>query len=187
MILIVLLLLQGILEGVNIPQPPPPQNPWDGLRHQVKNQEIEMRCFEHKLENLQTILETLREQMQQVIATHQDQLKGSTHSLEALFKGLATDIQQLKIHANETTAILQAYEKRFSLQNQNIENLSAALQTVLDGVQVNNTEEKLYKIKSGDRLDKIAKAYGTTVKDLMRINQLSSDKIVEGKTLKLSD
>lgn len=188
---IAFILLQGLLEGVTIPGPSTQSNNIEALRHQVSNQEIEMRCFEHKLENLQTILESLRDQLNQATASHQDQLKNS--SLENLYRGLTADMQQLKAHANETTTLLQTYrktlleyEQRFKVQSQNIENLTAALQTVLDGYQGVEAGEKLYKIKSGDRLDKIAKAHGTTVKELMRINQLNSpDKIVEGKTIKV--
>ena len=45
--------------------------------------------------------------------------------------------------------------------------------------------EEIYVIKSGDRLEKIAKAHGTTVKTLQRLNNLSSDRLVVGKQLKI--
>lgn len=187
---ICLLFFIGMLEGYTQGYPAgSTQNPWDTIRHQLNNQEIEIRSFEHRLENLQVILDHMREQMQSHSSSTTLELKMG--ALENIAKSLAADLQQLKSHANETTNVLQGYKKmlqeheqRFSHHAQNIEHLSGALSVVLDK-EIATSEEKLYKIKSGDRLDKIAKTYGTTVKELMRINNLTSDKIVEGKTLKV--
>ena len=42
-----------------------------------------------------------------------------------------------------------------------------------------------YIINSGDNLYSIAQRYGTTVENLMRMNNLSSNKIIIGNTLKV--
>ncbi len=187
---------------------PPSQNSPDSLRLQVGNHEIEIRTLEHKLESFQVILESMQDQLQDTTTAQKEQIKGSSNalevkigSLENAIKGLTADLQQLKTHANESTAAIQGYKKalldyelRFKAQNQNIENLSAALQTILDALQIKSDMPaiadsgiKTYKIKNGDSLDKIAKATGVSVKEIMRINNLSSDKIVVGKTLKLAE
>jgi LysM repeat protein len=44
---------------------------------------------------------------------------------------------------------------------------------------------KTYKVKSGDNLGKIAKAYGVTVKQLRAANNLRTDQIKVGQTLKI--
>lgn len=44
-----------------------------------------------------------------------------------------------------------------------------------------------YIINSGDNLYSIAQRYGTTVENLMRMNNLSSNKIIIGNTLKVPD
>lgn len=44
---------------------------------------------------------------------------------------------------------------------------------------------KTYKVKSGDNLGKIAKAYGVTVKQLRAANNLKTDQIKVGQTLKI--
>jgi peptidoglycan endopeptidase LytF len=203
-------LLTIFLEGA-YPSASPSQPQVDALRHQVSNQEIEIRAFEQKLENLQSILDSVQDQIQTTSTAQKDQLKNSSNSLEekiakleSAAKGLTADLQQLKNHANETTSALQAYKKtlleydqRFKQQNQNIDNLSAALQAVLDALQIKTdlpqtadatAPVKVYKIKNGDSLDKIARAQGTTVKELMRLNNMTSpDKIVVGKTLKITE
>jgi len=49
------------------------------------------------------------------------------------------------------------------------------------------TKKKIitYKVKRGDTLEKIAKRFGTTVKELKRINKLKSSKIYVGQKLKV--
>lgn len=196
----------GVCEGAYVA--PPSHNPQDSLRLQVGNHEVEIRTFEHKLESFQSILESVQDQLHDATAAQKEQIKGSSNaleikigSLESAVKGLTADLQQLKTHANDSTVAIQGYKKalleyeqRFRDQNKNIENLSAALQTILDALQIksdtpfiSDSGVKTYKIKNGDSLDKIAKATGVSVKELMRLNNLSSDKIVVGKTLKLAE
>lgn len=200
------LIVLGQCEGAFVAGPS--QNTQDSLRLQVGNHEIEIRTFEHKLESFQVILENVQDQLNDATAAQKEQIKGSSkaleikiNSLESAVKGLTADLQQLKTHANESTAAIQGYKKalleyeqRFKAQNHNIENLSAALQTILDALQIktdvpviSDSGVKTYKIKNGDSLDKIAKASGVSVKEIMRMNNLSSDKIVVGKTLKLAE
>lgn len=197
----VFLLFSFSLEGAYV-QAPSQNSALDTLKHQISNQGTEIKTFEYKLETFQTILEELQEQLQNASCLQKEQLKGSTTALEVKIgslentsKNLLADLKQLKTHANETSDALQNFkkvlleqDKQIKIQNQNIENLSSALKTILDAFDMKTEiSEKVYKIKSGDRLDKIAKTYNTTVKELMRINNLATDKIVEGKTLKLTD
>lgn len=45
--------------------------------------------------------------------------------------------------------------------------------------------DSLYTVKSGDTVAKVARSHGTTVKALRALNELKSDQLVVGKTLKL--
>ena len=47
--------------------------------------------------------------------------------------------------------------------------------------------DQLYTVKSGDTLTKIAQAHGTTIKAIRALNQLTSDQLIVGKTLKLPE
>lgn len=176
----------------------------EALRHLVDNQETELRAFEQKLESLNTILETLSEQIENTAANQKAFVKGSSSaletkiaSLEAITKSLTADLKQLHGHANETSTAFEhlkqklgEWDQRIQNQNQNIENLQAALQTMMDALQAKvdvgpNWNGKTYKVKERDTLEKIAKAHGTTIQAIKEINNLSSDKIVVGKTLKI--
>lgn len=178
----------------------------DSLRHQVVNQETELRAFEQKLESLDTILESIRDQIQETAASHKEQIKGNASTLEGKLaalenttKVLTSDLKQLQNHANETSNTLQLFkqklgewDQRLQTQNVNIENLQAALQTLMDAFQakadlgsIAGWNGRTYKVKSGDSLEKIAKAHSTTVGAIKEVNNMTSDKIVVGKTLKI--
>lgn len=45
--------------------------------------------------------------------------------------------------------------------------------------------DSLYTVKSGDTLTKVAQSHGTTINALRALNQLKSDQLIVGKTLKL--
>lgn len=189
-----------LLEGAYVQAP----SPLETLRHHVSNQEIEIRTFERKLENLQVILEGLQEEVQAKAAVSKSQIKDNFFALEikinaldSAMKGLHTDLQQLRSHANETTGTLQTFKKTLmdheqalKSQNENMDQLTLALNSLVEAIQPKETskEQILYKIQCGDTLEKIAKANGMSVKELKRINHLNnSDKIVIGKTLKLTE
>lgn len=179
-------------------------NELDALRFNLQNQEVELRTFENKLESLNAILDSLNEQIS-TANTHQKELfKGNTNaqeakvsSLESLTKALSLDIKQLRSHANDTSISLEQMKKKFSEwdikikeQNQNIDNLQIALQSLMEFFQAKTDASsaftgKVYKVKDRDTLEKIAKAHGTTIQAIKEINNLNSDKIVVGKSLKI--
>lgn len=175
----------------------------DILKHRVENQETEIKAFEQKIENLDLVLESLRDQIEESSTSQKERLQGNANalemkiaSLESANKGIAADLKQLQSHANETSVALQSFkqkfadwEKRLQTQNQNIENLQSGLQTLVDAFQLKAdiapSSDKTYKIKNGDTLEKIAKTHGTTIQALKEANGMTSDKIVVGKTLKI--
>lgn len=61
-----------------------------------------------------------------------------------------------------------------------------ASSTTLDSTQQDQKNTSVYRIKSGDTLSKIAAQFGTTVSQLKALNNLSSDMIYAGSTLKVS-
>lgn len=180
----------------------------DQLRLQIRNQETEIRTFEQKLESLDTVLDNLRDQLRENAQNHKEMVKGNASSLdgkistlETTTKTLMQDLKQLHTHANESSQMLAAFkdklqeiDKRLNAQNRNIENLQSALQSVLEALQIKSdpptsqTEAgRTYKIKNGDTLEKIAKAHNTTIQALKAVNNMNSDKIVVGKTIKIPD
>ena len=186
------------------------QNNVETLKHRVSNNESEISVFDEKLKTLDTIIESVRDQLNDSTKNHKEQLKGNTSSLEMKIsslettsKGLVSDLRQLQSHANESAAALAQYKQKFSelekliiQQNQDLEHMQAAIRSLMDilqgkaasGTSTDTTDAdsgNLYKVKSGDSLEKIARAHGVTIQSLKDTNGLTSDRIVVGKTLKI--
>jgi chromosome segregation ATPase len=173
------------------------------IRHEVNNHETEIRIFDEKMKNFDLIVDSVRDQVCDTSRQHKELMKGNSaileskiQALEATSKSLITDLKQFQIHSNETTALLIQYrqkigdlEKSVDQQNQNIENLQAAMRSLMEVFQGKPqsssvaTSDKIYKVKSGDSLEKIARAHQITIQALKAANSLTSDKIVVGKTL----
>lgn len=173
---------------------------WEGLRRRLNNQETALKTAEQKLESFDSVLEIMREQLESSLSQQNIETKGHSQSmemriaaLESLSKGLTADLKQLQTHANETATALKSvkqklndWDERLKLQNQNIENMQAALQNVLEAFHV-KPDQKFHKVKNGESLGTIAKKYGTSIQALKEINGMNSDKIVVDKTIKIPE
>ncbi len=175
----------------------------DNLRHEISNHETEIKTYDEKLHNLETIIDSLRQQSTEVSQIQKEALKDSSanlemkiNSLETITKGLVADLRQFKNHANETAAALTQYkqklaelEKILEIQNQNLDNFQTALKSLTDVLQVKSSlssfSDKIYKVAPGDSLEKIARRHQTTVQAIKELNGLSNNKIIVGQTLKI--
>lgn len=175
----------------------------DVIRHEVNNHETEIRMVEERANNQEATIASLRQQVLDANQANKELVKGNVSttdgkvsSLESTNKGIVADITQLRTHANETATVLTQSKQRISeleklveAQNRNIDNLQAALKSVMEalGSQSNTAvaSDKMYRVKNGDSLEKIARANNTTVKAIKELNQLANDKIIVGQTLQL--
>lgn len=171
------------------------------LRHEVENHEAELRMFEERVNNQEQTIASLRQQVLDANQANKDLVKSSAANwdgriagVESANKGLVADLKQLKTHANDSgDAIshdkqrISELEKIVSMQNQNIDNLQAAMGSLMealkvkDGVALDSSKE--YRVRSGDSLDKIARMHNTTVRAIKELNNLPNDRIVVGKVL----
>lgn len=120
----------------------------EDVRHQVNNHEAEIRICDEKLKNLDVIIESVRDQLNDSGKAYKEQLKGSSANLESkiaaletISKGLVADLRQFKTYSNETTAVLEQYqqkitelEKQVGRQNQNIDHLQAAMGSLMEAL-----------------------------------------------------
>lgn len=176
----------------------------DTLRHEINNHETELRMFEERVNNQESTISSLRQQVLDVNQANKDLVKGNSSSMESKLshlesanKGFIADLQLLQKHANESATALGQLKQRLidlekasQAQNQNIENLHAALKSLTEVLSVKEggsltMSGKSYTIKAGDSLEKIARAHNTTIKAIKQLNNLTSDKIVVGKTIQI--
>lgn len=183
------------------------QSTLDGCRLQIANHDTELKMFENKLDNFETILEALNQQLEDYGKSQKELLKkngeavgSKVQSLESSHQKVLEDLKRLQTHANDTSTTLgqttqkmAAIEKLLDIQNQNIEHLKSTLKLLMELIQDKNgltadeSSDKTYRIQPGDSLEKIAKAKHTTVQRLKELNGLTTDRIVVGKILKIQD
>lgn len=171
----------------------------DKLRHEVSNHETEIHMAEERSNNQETTIASLRQQLLDATQANKEMFKGGTANvegkvtgLESINKGIIADISQLKTHANDSSTALAQYkqkiselEKNIAQLSQNIEHLQTALRSLTEALGGSVADGKAYKVKTGDSLEKIAKAHGTTIKAIKELNNLSKDRIVVGQTLQM--
>lgn len=182
----------------------------DSLRHEIENHETELRMFQERVDNQETTVSSLRQQVLDANQANKELVKGSSTAsegriaaLETANKGLIADLQKFKTHANDSTTALAQYkdriaelEKVIAAQSKNIESLQSAVKSIAEALQAQVKEVpvaadtgasngKSYRVKAGDTLEKIAKNNGTTLKALKELNNLSNDRIVVGQSLQL--
>jgi LysM repeat protein len=174
------------------------------LRHQINNHENEIRIFEEKFHTQEEIVDALRLQVAESVKIVKDTLKQHHAGIEAKFSNFQEANHDLKNHASDATSLLSDYKKRIldlektvELQSRNMENLQAALVSIAEILQIKeappisnpilSANGKIYKVKSGDSLEKIAKQNNTTIKKLKELNNLTNDQIIIGQKLQLPE
>jgi LysM repeat protein len=187
------------------------QNLIDDIKVESNNHEKEIRMFEEKLTNQEIAVDTLWKQLNEAAQANKEKMRQIVEQLEAKLSNLeiasnttASDVEHLKKQVSEAIQQKQKItnlEKVNELQNQNIEHLQAALQALMDALQIKDValhsaepyhslaNGPVYHVKAGDSLEKIARKNNTTVVKLKELNHLtdSNDLIIVGQKLRLPD
>jgi len=154
----------------------------DGRINNQENALLELK--RHHLEKQLSKIETLFEQLAQ--------LERNLKNLENVHKSTNDNLQNLVQHANETSAALAQYREKIheleiTIQHQDQKFHDVAkLKGLLETLSSNSTENvQIYRVRSGDSLEKIAKMHHTHVGAIKRLNHLKDDLIVIGQELKV--
>lgn len=151
----------------------------ESLRHQVANHESEIRVFEERFKSQEEIIDALSAQFKDSVKTVK---ANSTTSNQDLNQQLADSKKRI---AN--------LEKSLEIQTKNLDNMQKALTSLIEAIQgkepsaTTANSSKVYRVKSGDSLEKIAKQNHTTIKKLKELNNLTSDQIIIGQKIELPD
>jgi len=167
------------------------------VRHELNSREIEYHVLDGKFIDLERAMAHLKKQINELQLDKFESLVGQLQAMGKSVQQLAVkqdkivaDIRQLRSHANETTTALVQYKEKITqfeqfvaLQNQQLKELIKLKEGGAQCAQFEN--KKVYKIKSGDSLEKIAREQGTSVEEIKKLNQMTSDLIVVDQTLYL--
>ncbi len=183
----------------------------DDIKYEAANHETEMRMLQEKLGNQEIAVDSLWKQLNDASVVNREKIRDALEQVEMKLANLEgssssslKDIDYLKSHLNEVSQQKQKIthlEKVVEVQNQNIEHLQAALQALMDALQIKDvsvltddhyhplSSAPVYQVKAGDSLEKIARKNNTTVSKLKEINHLtgSNDLIIVGQKLKLPE
>lgn len=171
----------------------------DDLRHDINCFQAELQILDGRIRYYENTLTTLKQQDLEKQQNKIDQLSSQIQALEkkwALMEKTQTvdakELQTLSSHANETTAALAQFKDRIgeleqdiSSQNRKFDEISKLkghIENLAKGFQ---GEFKLYRVKPGDSLEKIARAHKTAVEKIKKLNDLDQDLIVIGQELKI--
>jgi LysM repeat protein len=185
------------------------------FKYEIQNHDSEIQTLKEKFNTQDSSIDQLREQLlteldeqkhqMQVLTASSDNkldvLNQTQKNLETLMRGMLADLQQIKTQANDSVTALGQYKQKINeidqvvaVQNQQIQSLETALHSIVDALQIkdpskeiakNGQKLKTYKVQPGDSLEKIARLNHLSVQAIREVNQLTSDRIVVGQTLKL--
>ncbi|MFQ5728779.1 MAG: LysM peptidoglycan-binding domain-containing protein [Waddliaceae bacterium] len=164
----------------------------EDLHHEVNNHEEELRMFEERLNTQENILDSLKQQLFDDKLKNQETIKGNSASsekrmagVESTISGVMSDIRQLQTHANDSAKTLLQYKNKIDDLEKQMGHLQAAVNSLLDALQLNTTSTQVYEVRLGDSLEKIARRNKTTINKLKELNGLKNDRIYTGQRLKL--
>jgi LysM repeat protein len=176
----------------------------DDLRHDVHCFQTEMQILDGKIKHHENALSGLKQGYLEKQEGRLDEINKVVSELEKRIANLQSshqseskDIKQLTSHANETSSALTQYKDRINelerqLLTQNrkfdeIVKLKGTLESLAKAIESDGSRQqmKIYKVKAGDSLEKIAKAHQTNVDYLKKLNNLEQDLIVVGQEMKV--
>lgn len=171
----------------------------DDLRHDINCFQTELQILDGRIKYYENTLATLKQHDLEKQQAKIDQLAQQVQSLEKKWTSFekiqqvdTQELQGLSSHANETTAALAQFKDRIGeleqeifSQNRRFEEV-AKLKGHIENLAKGFTGEfKIYKVKPGDSLEKIARAHKTGVDKIKKLNDLDQDLIGVGQELKI--
>ncbi len=175
------------------------QTELDDLRHDTNCFQTELQILDGRIKYYENALASLKQQdieKQQVkleaIAQDLRSLEKKWNAFEKTQEGTQGNWQQIASNANETTLVLSQFKTRIQelegeiiSQNHRFEELAkikGSLESLAKSLKV---PYKIYKVRSGDSLEKIASAHHTKVEKIKKLNELTKDLIVVDQELKI--
>jgi len=173
----------------------------DDLRHDINCFQTELQILDGRIKYNENALANLKTQDIEKQQTRIDQLHAQVHAFEKKWTSLeknrehaSSELGQLASHAEETTAaLIQCKERIEELEKELVQNqrkfeelgkLKGNIDTIAKSLR-SGDGYKIYKVRPGDSLEKIAKAHRTAVEKIKKLNNLDQDLIVVGQELKI--
>lgn len=170
----------------------------------LNSHKVDLDLLQERYHDLETILNQLKQQIGDQTKTDrevaQDRLSALEKRMMALEKTndtMISDLQQLKDHFNDSAqTLVQCKSKLTDLDkqvSQDIRSLKKTMESMISLLQKPketlaqspSSSSRIYRVKPGDSLGKIAQDNQVDVRALKELNNLSNDRIIVGQSLQL--
>ena len=169
------------------------------LKHTQANFEQELAKMNSKFQNVDLVLESMRDEVTALLKACKETQISSTssqtnrfHTFEKNLDKVSLDLKQLKQHSNELASFhdqlekkIEGLEKILTLQAEEIHALESALRSLTSAFEKPKKKHTAttYRVKKGDRLEKIASDHDISLSKLKNANNLTTDTIRSGQEL----
>ncbi|MBS0656333.1 MAG: LysM peptidoglycan-binding domain-containing protein [Verrucomicrobia bacterium] len=174
------------------------------IDHSLSNLDQEIATLQQKSQNQDLVLDSIHREVSgllQAVKESQSKAENSNgtrlKTIEKNIEKTFSDLKQLKTSLNDNVSLLAQLQKTakeqeslIQLQAEQIKDLESAMRLLASAIQgkpskTKELSDQQYQVKSGDTLEKIAKAHKTTVEALKAKNGLEKNTIFPGQTLEL--
>jgi len=174
----------------------------DDLKHALKTTQVDLGLLDERQKKQDNSLRQTKDQVQSrdtsslhLLTSQINALEKKVAALEKTLEKAANDLRSLNAVATQTLNKTQELEQSLLSHEKRLDdvvNLKSTLTNISKAIKGQTSAQtpssaKLYRVKAGDSLEKIARQHHTSVEALRKINHLPSDKIVIGQELRLSD
>lgn len=171
----------------------------DDLKHDINCFQTEIQILEGRIKYYENALASLKQQDVEKQQAKIEQLVSDLHLLEKKWESFEKsqeasqgNLTRLASHANETTAALSQFKNRIQeieqdilAQNRRFDEFAKVKGSIETLARSFQPSYKIYKVRQGDTLEKIASAYNTKVEKIKKLNHLDRDLIVVDQELKI--
>lgn len=166
------------------------------VKHDLHGARIEINLLEEKIVKQERTITLSKNQDEKKNAAFQlDALEKKISQLEKILDKAIADLRNFNANAAKSASKMQELELAIESQNKKFEEivkLKGMLTSISKAIGQNaktspSSTTKIYNVKAGDSLEKIARTHNTTVEAIKQCNRLSHDKIVIGQEIKLFD
>ena len=162
----------------------------EDIKHDLNTYEIEHHVVEGKIIDQEQTIASLRHQIAELKSGKLDsfvqELQNLDKKLQHVIKKqekIITDIRQLSSHANDTTTALAQYKDKISEFEKAIHSQNLQLGEIKKMAEAEET--KIYTVKPGDSLEKIARDHQTSTQAIKQLNGMQSDLIVVDQKIQI--
>ena len=166
------------------------------MKYALNNAQVEIEILEEKLRQQESSLQYNKQHPSTLALDLKiSSLEQKISHIESLQNKICAEYKHLFSQSKDNSHAFNQYHAKLKLLEsdlldhqkllQDLSDLKPTIRAISEALKIKNSSVAIHKVKAGDTLEKIAKAYQSSVDAIQKENQLSSSKIVLGQDLKV--